>query len=96
MPQFFIKLRPVWMTHLANLNVLDDDNIFVYAQERYVQEALSAGKNYEQACYMPTNADAWIFGWYKWCGRKRGIGAHQRRPPEGCPRGLHRDLAHHA
>lgn len=65
-PQFFVKLRPKWMTHIANLNVLDDDNVFVYGQERYVQEALDQGKNYEQACYMPTNADAWIFGWYRW------------------------------
>lgn len=68
LPQFFVKLRPMWMTHIANLNVLDDDNVFVYGQERYVQEALDQGKNYEQACYMPTNADAWIFGWYRWCG----------------------------
>lgn len=92
MPQFFVKMRPLWLTHIANMNVLDDDNIFVYSQERNIQEAFDQGKNYEQACYMPTNADAWIFGWYKWCAAATRRHAPPRSPARSQARWRRRSL----
>ncbi len=64
-PRFFIKLTPEWYSHLNSNGVLEDDQIFLHYQERYL-EALGGSENYNQVCYLPTKADLYVAEFRQW------------------------------
>jgi phenylpropionate dioxygenase-like ring-hydroxylating dioxygenase large terminal subunit len=64
-PEFFIKLTPTWYNHLNQNNILEDDQIFLHYQERYLAQD-GGSKNYAQACYLPTKADLFVKEFRKW------------------------------
>jgi phenylpropionate dioxygenase-like ring-hydroxylating dioxygenase large terminal subunit len=64
-PATFIKLTPRWYSHLGNNNVLEDDQIFLHYQERYL-EAKGGSSNFAKAFYLPTRADAFVTQLRKW------------------------------
>lgn len=64
-PRFFIQLSPQWYTHISNNNILEDDQIFLHYQERYL-ESLGGSKNYSQAAYLPTKADLYVSELRQW------------------------------
>jgi phenylpropionate dioxygenase-like ring-hydroxylating dioxygenase large terminal subunit len=65
LPAFFIKLSPRWYSHLNQNRVLEDDQIFLHYQERYL-EALGGSTKYSQACYLPTKADLYVAEFRQW------------------------------
>ena len=65
LPRFFIKLAPKWYNHINQNGVLEDDQIFLHHQERYL-EALGGGEKYSQAFYLPTKADLYVSELRQW------------------------------
>ncbi len=64
-PRFFIKLAPTWYSHINQNGVLEDDQIFLHYQERYLA-ALGGGDNYSKAFYLPTKADLYVSQLRSW------------------------------
>jgi phenylpropionate dioxygenase-like ring-hydroxylating dioxygenase large terminal subunit len=65
LPRFLIKLAPTWYSHLNQNGVLEDDQIFLHHQERYL-DALGGGDNYSKAFYLPTKADLYVSELRQW------------------------------
>lgn len=64
LPGLFIKLTPRWYSHLGQNRVLEDDQIFLHHQERYLAEVGS--ENFTKAFYLPTKADSFVFELRQW------------------------------
>jgi phenylpropionate dioxygenase-like ring-hydroxylating dioxygenase large terminal subunit len=64
-PKFFIQLTPQWYSHLNQNAILEDDQIFLYGQERYL-DALGGAENYAKVCYLPTPADRYVSQFRRW------------------------------
>lgn len=64
-PRFFIKLAPQWYSHINQNGVLEDDQIFLHHQERYLA-ALGGGEKYSRAFYLPTKADLYVSELRQW------------------------------
>ncbi|MBW4557586.1 MAG: Rieske 2Fe-2S domain-containing protein [Trichormus sp. ATA11-4-KO1] len=65
LPGFLIKLRPRWYYHMGQNGVLEDDQIFLHYQERYL-EAKGGSPNFTKAFYLPTKADTFVFELHQW------------------------------
>lgn len=70
LPRFFIKLSPRWYSHLNQNGVLEDDQIFLHYQERYLA-ALGGSDNYTKAFYLPTKADLYVSQLRQWVNNYR-------------------------
>lgn len=64
-PALFLKFTPRWYSHLGNNSVLEDDQIFLHYQERYL-DAKGGGANAARAFYLPTRADRFVLALHKW------------------------------
>jgi len=64
-PGLVMKLTPKWYTHLGQNRILEDDQIFLHWQERYLEQRGGSGK-YAQACYLPTKADLFVSELRQW------------------------------
>ncbi|MEE3716343.1 Rieske 2Fe-2S domain-containing protein [Tumidithrix elongata RA019] len=58
-PAFFLKLAPRWYSHTNQNAILEDDQIFLHFQERYL-EAQGGSPNFAKAFYLPTGADRFV------------------------------------
>lgn len=67
-PALFIQLTPTWFSHLNQNGVLEDDQIFLHFQERYL-EKLGGSEAYKQAFYLPTPADTFVVALRDWVNR---------------------------
>lgn len=65
LPRLFIKYTPQWYSHINQNRVLEDDQIFLHHQERYLA-ALGGGDNYRKAFYLPTTADLYVSELRQW------------------------------
>jgi phenylpropionate dioxygenase-like ring-hydroxylating dioxygenase large terminal subunit len=65
LPGLFIKLRPRWYYHIGQNGVLEDDQIFLHYQERYLA-AKGGSANFTKAFYLPTKADSFVFELRQW------------------------------
>ncbi|HEY9727333.1 MAG TPA: Rieske 2Fe-2S domain-containing protein [Chroococcales cyanobacterium] len=65
LPGLFIKLTPRWYSHIGQNSVLEDDQIFLHYQERYL-EASGGSSNFAKAFYLPTKADRFIVELRSW------------------------------
>ena len=67
LPGLFIGLTPRWYSHIGNNGVLEDDQIFLHLQERYLNQLSDHGeKPYAQTCYLPTQADRYVSAYRRW------------------------------
>lgn len=64
-PELFIKLTPQWYSHISQNNILEDDQIFLHNQERYL-EARGGSAQFAKAFYLPTRADTFVSGLRQW------------------------------
>jgi phenylpropionate dioxygenase-like ring-hydroxylating dioxygenase large terminal subunit len=64
-PEIFIKITPKWYSHINNNVILEDDQIFLHYQERYLAEQ-GGGENFAKAFYLPTKADLFVFEYRQW------------------------------
>ncbi len=65
LPRFFISLAPTWYSHLGQNAVLEDDQIFLHHQERYLED-LGGSTEFAKAFYLPTKADTFVTELRKW------------------------------
>jgi len=65
LPAFFIQLTPRWYSHIGNNNILEDDQIFLHYQERYMA-AKGGSKDFTKAFYLPTRADQFVVELRRW------------------------------
>ncbi|MGK7904037.1 MAG: Rieske 2Fe-2S domain-containing protein [Hormoscilla sp.] len=65
LPGLFIKLTPRWYSHIGQNAILEDDQIFLHAQERYL-EAAGGSPNVTKAFYLPTKADTFVLELRNW------------------------------
>ena len=64
-PAFFIKLTPRWYSHTKQNAILEDDQIFLHLQERYL-ERQGGSSNFAKAFYLPTSADRFVTEFRQW------------------------------
>jgi phenylpropionate dioxygenase-like ring-hydroxylating dioxygenase large terminal subunit len=64
LPAFFINLTPRWYSHLQQNNILEDDQIFLHYQERYL--ATQSNIDFNKAFYLPTRGDAYVAALRNW------------------------------
>ncbi|MCS6959401.1 MAG: Rieske 2Fe-2S domain-containing protein [Pseudanabaenaceae cyanobacterium SKYGB_i_bin29] len=64
-PRLIFRLTPLWLSHLGQNGVLEDDQIFLHHQERYL-EAMGGSANVGRAFYLPTKADLFILEFHQW------------------------------
>lgn len=64
-PEFFIKLTPRWYSHINQNRILEDDQIFLHYQERFLEQ-LGGSQEVSKAYYLPTKADAYVFELHQW------------------------------
>jgi phenylpropionate dioxygenase-like ring-hydroxylating dioxygenase large terminal subunit len=65
LPGIFLKLTPRWYSHLNQMGILEDDQIFLYFQERYLAHK-GGTENFNKAFYLPTKADLFVFQYRTW------------------------------
>ncbi|NJO41713.1 MAG: Rieske 2Fe-2S domain-containing protein [Cyanobacteria bacterium CRU_2_1] len=65
LPGLFIKLTPRWYSHIGQNAVLEDDQVFLHYQERYL-EAKGGSPNFAKAFYLPTTADRFVTTLRQW------------------------------
>lgn len=65
LPGFFLKLTPRWSSHIGQNRVLEDDQIFLHYQERYLEEK-GGSANFAKAFYLPTPADLFVLQLRQW------------------------------
>jgi phenylpropionate dioxygenase-like ring-hydroxylating dioxygenase large terminal subunit len=65
LPAFFISNTPQWYSHINNNVILEDDQIFLHYQERYLANN-GGSENFNQAFYLPTKADVFVFEYRQW------------------------------
>ncbi len=68
LPGFLIKLTPRWYSHLGQNNILEDDQIFLHYQERYLASK-GGSDTFAKAFYLPTRADLFVAELRKWVNR---------------------------
>ncbi len=70
-PRFFIGITPRWYSHIGQNGILEDDQIFLHYQERYLEQALKQdnNQNYAKAFYLATPADTYVSELRKWVNR---------------------------
>jgi phenylpropionate dioxygenase-like ring-hydroxylating dioxygenase large terminal subunit len=64
-PAFFIGATPQWYSHINNNAILEDDQIFLHHQERYLEQS-GGSQNFSQTFYLPTKADVFVFEFRQW------------------------------
>ncbi|MEA5572439.1 Rieske 2Fe-2S domain-containing protein [Calothrix sp. UHCC 0171] len=64
-PKLVFKITPRWYSHIGQNSVLEDDQIFLHFQERYLQ-GLGGSENYAKAFYLPTAADRFVTELRRW------------------------------
>jgi phenylpropionate dioxygenase-like ring-hydroxylating dioxygenase large terminal subunit len=68
LPGLFIKLTPRWYSHIGQNSVLEDDQIFLHFQERYL-ETSGGSDNFTKAFYLPTKADRFVCEFRQWVNK---------------------------
>ena len=64
-PRLIFKLTPRWFSHISQNAILEDDQIFLHFQERYLAEA-GGSTAYTKAFYLPTTADTFVTQLRQW------------------------------
>ena len=85
LPSLFIKLMPRWYSHIGQNAVLEDDQIFLHHQERYLEEA-GGSANFAKACYLPTLADRFVSQLRQWVNQYSAEAFPEASLPPALPR----------
>ena len=62
-PRFVFNITPRWFSHLNQLSILEDDQIFLHLQER---EIADSEMSYSKTCYLPTSSDRFVIAYRQW------------------------------
>jgi len=66
-----LALRPIWLQHIGNNLVLEDDQIFLHHQERNLEASGGSGLLLK-SCFLPTSADKYIIAFHNWISKYGG------------------------
>ncbi|HEY9824408.1 MAG TPA: cell death suppressor protein Lls1, partial [Stenomitos sp.] len=64
-PRRIMGLTPRWYSHISQNSILEDDQIFLHHQERYLAAA-GGSDRLSQAFFLPTKADLFVLELHKW------------------------------
>lgn len=64
-PALVLKLTPRWLNHLSQNRILEDDQIFLHHQERYLAQR-GGGDAFAKAYYLPLGADRFVIELRRW------------------------------
>jgi phenylpropionate dioxygenase-like ring-hydroxylating dioxygenase large terminal subunit len=64
-PGRFMGLTPQWYSHISQNAILEDDQIFLHHQERYL-EAAGGSDRLSKAFFLPTKADLFVSQLHQW------------------------------
>ncbi|MFN3361654.1 MAG: Rieske 2Fe-2S domain-containing protein [Pseudanabaenaceae cyanobacterium] len=64
-PRLILRWTPLWLSHLGQNAVLEDDQIFLHHQERYLEER-GGSAHVSRAFYLPTKADLFVLEFHQW------------------------------
>jgi phenylpropionate dioxygenase-like ring-hydroxylating dioxygenase large terminal subunit len=67
-PSVFFKFTPQWYSHISQHRILEDDQIFLHHQERYLEKQ-GGSSQFKKAFYLPTKADLFVFEFREWIDR---------------------------
>jgi phenylpropionate dioxygenase-like ring-hydroxylating dioxygenase large terminal subunit len=70
LPRLLLRLRPVWLQHIGNHKVLEDDQIFLHWQERQLERRGRSGAA-STAFHLATGSDLYVRALHDWvtsCG----------------------------
>ncbi|MGK7928102.1 MAG: Rieske 2Fe-2S domain-containing protein [Spirulina sp.] len=62
-PRLVFKVTPRWYSHLNQMSILEDDQIFLHLQER---ELANSGESHARAFYLPTRSDRFVVAYRQW------------------------------
>jgi hypothetical protein len=65
LPPLLLRLRPVWLQHLGNHVVLEDDQRFLHWQERVLAQR-GGSANLSRSCYLASPADRYVMALHQW------------------------------
>jgi phenylpropionate dioxygenase-like ring-hydroxylating dioxygenase large terminal subunit len=85
LPGLFIKLTPRWYSHIGQNSVLEDDQIFLHYQERYLEEK-GGSANFAKAFYLPTQADRFVAELRQWVKQYKADPFPEASLPPALPR----------
>jgi len=71
LPPLLLGLRPVWLQHLGNHVVLEDDQLFLHWQERVLAQR-GGGAKVSRACFLASAADRYVMALHQWVGDHAG------------------------
>jgi phenylpropionate dioxygenase-like ring-hydroxylating dioxygenase large terminal subunit len=92
-PAIAIGLTPRWYSHLGQNMILEDDQIFLHYQERYLAQQ---GGDTQKAFYLPTQADRFVVELRQWADRYQAdpFPGQVLPPPQGKAQLLDRYESH--
>jgi phenylpropionate dioxygenase-like ring-hydroxylating dioxygenase large terminal subunit len=65
LPPLLLRLRPVWLQHLGNHVVLEDDQLFLHWQERVLAQR-GGSANLSRGCFLASPADRYVLALHQW------------------------------
>jgi phenylpropionate dioxygenase-like ring-hydroxylating dioxygenase large terminal subunit len=71
LPRLLIRLRPIWLQHISNHKVLEDDQIFLHWQERQL-ESRGRSAAASRAFHLATGSDLYVQALHDWVNRHGG------------------------
>jgi phenylpropionate dioxygenase-like ring-hydroxylating dioxygenase large terminal subunit len=71
LPRLLLKLRPIWLQHISNHKVLEDDQIFLHWQEREL-ERRGRSEAASRAFHLATGSDLYVQALHEWVNRHGG------------------------
>jgi phenylpropionate dioxygenase-like ring-hydroxylating dioxygenase large terminal subunit len=86
LPPLLLRLRPVWLQHLGNHVVLEDDQLFLHWQERVLAQR-GGSVNLSRSCFLASSADRYVMALHQWVMDHAG----QPFPDHALPARLDRD-----
>ena len=65
LPPLLLRLRPIWLQHLSNHVVLEDDQLFLHWQERALAQRGGSG-HLSRSCFLASSADRYVMALHQW------------------------------
>lgn len=95
LPRLLLKLRPLWLQHIGNHKVLEDDQIFLHWQERELERRGRSGAA-SRAFHLATGSDLYVQALHDWVNRHGGdpFPASALPPRQGLPPLMDREFSH--
>ncbi|MFM7361859.1 MAG: Rieske 2Fe-2S domain-containing protein [Cyanobium sp.] len=95
LPRLLLRFRPVWLQHIGNHKVLEDDQIFLHWQERQLERRGRSGAA-TRAFHLATSSDLYVQALHDWVNRHGGdpFPSEPLPPRQSLPALMEREHSH--